>query len=654
VLFFIALIVLFLAYVGATGRLREALLRASVVWGYAAVAWVELLGSGSAIDVPTIATLWIVAGALLAPVLYRWRRPILDAFSRPRERGWVAGVFVTFFALALTTALASPPNTWDSLTYHLPRVEQWVQNRSLAHFPSNLRTQLMLAPGAEALLLHARLLSGGDRLLNVVQYVGYVVGVAGAALVAGRLGARPPGQVLAGLFALTLPMAVLQASSTQNDLLAACWTVAFVERLLAFRDRPGRVVAAEMGAALGLALVTKGTAVVAVAPFCLVLGLLLVRLPWRKAVPVAVALVVLVLAVNVGWLVRNHRAFDNPLGTLAPVVGNARHGPDVVYSNLVRNLASELYTPVAAVNRIILSVSLALHSRAGLDASDGATSMSAYLGEASVPARSRAIHEDFAANPVHVALALVCAGLLVGRRRARADRPVVWFCAAVLAGIGLYCLTFRWQLFGTRLHLPSLLLLGAIVGVTMDRWRPAWRTAVAVVLAGAGLPALLANETRPLLPPPLGGGSSVWSTPREQLLFRGDSGLETAYRRAITLIAQRSPGELGLVVRTGSFEYPIWYLLRQERAGPRVVHAKPLPELDLPHPVRPVSPDMILAVDEEPEPARLARAYGCAYREVGRAPRVVVLERTCPDVGARTRRADPPEYSRFTGGRPEV
>ena len=36
VLFFIALIVLFLAYVGATGRLREALLRASVVWGYAA------------------------------------------------------------------------------------------------------------------------------------------------------------------------------------------------------------------------------------------------------------------------------------------------------------------------------------------------------------------------------------------------------------------------------------------------------------------------------------------------------------------------------------------------------------------------------------------------------------------------------------------
>jgi hypothetical protein len=177
--------------------------------------------------------------------------------------------------------------------------------------------------------------------------------------------------------------------------------------------------------------------------------------------------------------------------------------------------------------------------------------------------------------------------------------------------------------------------MAVIVGVTMDRWRPAWRTAVAVALVVAGLPALVLNQSRPLLRLPFGSGFSVWSMTREQLLFRGDPGLETAYRRAIRLIARRSPVELGLVIHTGSFEYPIWYLLRQEPARPRLVHARPGSRLDLPHPVRPVSPDMILAVDEEPHRARLARAYGCAYREVSREPRVVVMERICSDVDAR-------------------
>ena len=38
-----------------------------------------------------------------------------------------------FFMLltTLVTALISPPNNWDSMTYHMSRVEYWIQNKAI-------------------------------------------------------------------------------------------------------------------------------------------------------------------------------------------------------------------------------------------------------------------------------------------------------------------------------------------------------------------------------------------------------------------------------------------------------------------------------------------------------------------------------------------
>ena len=40
-----------------------------------------------------------------------------------------------FIALIIfVTGCLYPPNTWDSLTYHLPRIEHWIQNKNLGFY----------------------------------------------------------------------------------------------------------------------------------------------------------------------------------------------------------------------------------------------------------------------------------------------------------------------------------------------------------------------------------------------------------------------------------------------------------------------------------------------------------------------------------------
>jgi hypothetical protein len=117
-------------------------LRGAVFFGAYAVVGAELLGLVHALTLPALLILW------LSPIL---------VLGTQLEVGML--ILLSLFLLTTgVVAYLAPPDTWDSLTYHMARVAHWAQSGSLAHYATGIERQDLMPPGAELGMLHAYIL----------------------------------------------------------------------------------------------------------------------------------------------------------------------------------------------------------------------------------------------------------------------------------------------------------------------------------------------------------------------------------------------------------------------------------------------------------------------------------------------------------------
>ncbi len=562
----VAAVLLVLPYVAAwslatrsLGEWRIGLAVAALGWFAYSVAVSELLSLGAWLTQGALAVAWGVP--TVASLVVLWRAPRRPTWrwwtsSTPLERAGYA-VIAACLVVTLFVALWAAPNNWDSMTYHLARVEMWRELEAVRHYATHIEPQLYQPPGAELMVAQPYVLSGGsDVLVSVVQWAAYLECIVVGSLAAAALGGTRRTQLAAAVLVATVPLAILEASSTQNDLvLASSLLIAMTLALIAWRDpRPVRLLLLA-SLALGLAALTKGTGLLFGLPVgVLIAGVAIRRLGVARTLPVALAGLLLAVLPNVGQWARNHETYgtfvasehagiDNPYRVQDP-------GPASLVSNLVRNATNHLDLPLDAANDGLERWTVDALGAVGIDANDPKTT---FLGQ---PFRIGPFgpHEDHAGSLLLLLLGLWAA---VSTLIAHDRRQLVWL-GALTAQVLLFCGLITWQNWHVRMHLPVTVAVAVLVAVRLGACRSGRMLTAACIVATTLAPIyLIGNVTRPIV-----GDGSILTSSRAATRFEPREPLQRSYEAVTDQVVSAQRERVGLVTGIDDWQYPLLHDLQ--------------------------------------------------------------------------------------------
>jgi hypothetical protein len=520
---------------------------------------------------------WLVCNVVLLLLIFRLYKTGRLQIKIPQvfPFQWEYGVFAIILTVTFFIAVAYPPNNSDSMVYHLPRVEHWLQNKNINHYFTSEDRQLISAPFNAMFILHGRALSGDDYLVNLPQWVSFLGAIIGISKIASHLGLNRKWQIAASLFFATVPMAILQAATTQNDLIIAFFIVCLTERLLAWKKNGTLFESLTFGLALGLSILTKGTAYSIAFPFVLCFAIISIK-HFRNRFTGACLATVLCLVINLPHYTRNYMSFRNPIGAHYGTVSTfsfksfAITLPLNVYSNIFLQVPSDrLNFPILEkVNKQFDRMWDALK----VDETIFPFGRPKLQGIGIITA----FHEDTVSNFLHMILVIISFVLLFPKNK----RNLYSFLV-----IGSWCMfawSIPWQPWITRLQLPLFALSAPVFAMAVTNITRCGKLSalfacfvISVSLSIFAIHPLFMNASRPLLHiPRINSYHTIWNTPRDGLIFinRYSDG---SYVNASASVVQAGIQNLGILIDGDSWEYPLWrYIRKNSGENIRIAHVK--------------------------------------------------------------------------------
>jgi hypothetical protein len=378
----------------------------------------------------------------------RWRvtrRRVSDLWMRPRAV-WLLAPLAVILAL---TAVLYRPTSWDAMTYHLSRVVHWVQTGSVAYYMTGIDRQNVMPPGAEYLLLMVQAISWSDRWANGVQFFAWIVCLTSVGPLCRIAGVPRRLCPFAVLFAASLPMGVMQAASTQTDLIASATVLGVIVAALPFVRRMPRWSGTDVAivcVALSGAWLVKPTAVLVATP-------ILAYAAWRTLLSLAAGSVLVaragrlaVVGLTLGALVVGPDSYRKIVATGSLTASRFEVYPDAIW----QEWSSRAMNPV---------LTLAQHSPWVSDRALRAMS-SIVTGSPDVshiPFRSFRLLEDQVPNPVHALTAAIILIVLLATCWLLPGRTLLFGLVPYAAWI-LFHLYVRNQPWISRLETPIFVI----------------------------------------------------------------------------------------------------------------------------------------------------------------------------------------------------
>lgn len=177
---------LFFLFLSNTGflNIRQSFIKATVALAAFITFSTETLSFFTALNSKFVAPWWFAGNIVLASYLFYRNRGFtisifptikqmfqtkVDCISSFTHKFYIS-MLIGIYSTVLFIGLCSPPNTQDSITYHLARVANWIQAGSVEFYPAATLRQFYQSPFAEYVILHLQLLEGFDHFANLVQF----------------------------------------------------------------------------------------------------------------------------------------------------------------------------------------------------------------------------------------------------------------------------------------------------------------------------------------------------------------------------------------------------------------------------------------------------------------------------------------------------
>lgn len=574
---------------------RYAFVLSSLFTGGLIVAATEALSSFMLLSVAPMSAFWLISILLLVSYILIVSEPNL-AFWQKAAQGAIRCaleyriLFLCLFAYLFITGLLAwiaPPNTYDSMTYHMSRVAHWIQNKTVDFYPTNIFRQLVAAPFSEYAIANLQILFGSDRFANFVQWSSMAGCLIVVSAISAQLGASRFGQIVSSIVCASIPMGILQSTSTQTDYLVGFWLTTLVYCILRWAKKQDLLCSIAIGTSFGLAILTKPTAYIYAFPFVIYLAACcLWKVAAKKVVLLIISLIVTV-GLNSGHLVRNYESFGTPIAQSLDSghysYENEIISPKTTISNLLRNTGLHLENGTR-FDRLFQRFIERTHETLKIDINDERTTWPGYLFK--IQGNSR--HEDYAGNYYHTILIVFC--LIFYFVLMQKNNVITIYAACLIVSYIAFCTYLRWQPWHSRLQLPYFVLWSPFIGLIIDHlnkyrirdvieldmplitnkvgyikyiFLEAHKIKIShiaiTILIVSSIPLLLSSATKPVM-----GVHNVFNTPRELQFFISNPNFKNSYVEISDLIKSLNCKKIGLQAFADDWEYPLWASLNQD------------------------------------------------------------------------------------------
>ena len=484
----------------------------------------------------------------------------LSFFYKIVSLGILTLLFFVFFQ-----GLIYPPNNWDSMTYHVPRIAHWIQNESVENYSTNIIRQLYQPLFSEYVILHTHLLFNGDLFSNTVQFSFFLFTSLAVVAVLRELNVTKTILFISILLCFTIPQALLEASSTQNDITHSFFTIASVYFAIKSYKTLSIKFFLFFGICIGFALLTKAIAYIYVPVITLIFGFVLLRkiLKEKKHNVLKYSLIILpIILINLGHSFRNYQFSHHITGVDAKTTKGIvfeKTSPKRILSCCIKNIVlhSDPYFVGSLGDKIAEKSHLLMH----IDVNEPGTNIFDTKFKATSHWKN---HEDSQPNFMHFILFIlsVFLFLLITLKTKKVDLTILLFLTLITIQFVLFCGYLCWEPWNTRLHLPlfyEMIIFICLVfnHVNKNRIRSFIYIASPLLLF-YGFYVMLHNYSRPYLTTKGLTSDIKISDDRFKKYFANNPTLYSDYKTMQKeFIAKRKFKTIGLYADVDGWEYPI-------------------------------------------------------------------------------------------------